>query len=411
MIRIKNIRMIDKYMDRTDDVLIVGEKVELIGKSKIDAYLEKKASVTLREEDLKADMLKENGLCDDVFGDDKLLVIEGEGRYLSPSFVDLHFHLRNPGQEYKQTFEEASAACIRGGYTKVVAMANTKPIADHGEVLDAVSEGMKDLPLEVVQTCAVTVGLKGETLVDFETMRKKTFVFSDDGRNVDSADIMEKALERSKELDFIIMDHDEPESDMVIRNIELARNTGGRLHFCHISEKRSIDAITKAKEDGLNVTFEVSPHHIFSKDLSYRVNPPIGTQEDNEAIIAVIKDGRVDAIATDHAPHTEEDKQKGAPGIANIETAFGMVRKVLKKEGVSLQRQIELMSNAPSEILGADNRIREGGRADLVLFNDEEYKIDSQKFVTRSKNTPYDGWDAQGIIEYTIVGGKIYKNR
>ncbi|MDO4710343.1 MAG: dihydroorotase [Peptostreptococcaceae bacterium] len=411
MIRIKNIRMIDKYMDRTDDVLIVGEKVELIGKSKIDAYLEKKASVTLREEDLKADMLKENGLCDDVFGDEKLLVIEGEGRYLSPSFVDLHFHLRNPGQEYKQTFEEASAACIRGGYTKVVAMANTKPIADHGEVLDAVSEGMKDLPLEVVQTCAVTVGLKGETLVDFETMRKKTFVFSDDGRNVDSADIMEKALERSKELDFIIMDHDEPESDMVIRNIELARNTGGRLHFCHISEKRSIDAITKAKEDGLNVTFEVSPHHIFSKDLSYRVNPPIGTQEDNEAIIAVIKDGRVDAIATDHAPHTEEDKQKGAPGIANIETAFGMVRKVLKKEGVSLQRQIELMSNAPSEILGADNRIREGGRADLVLFNDEEYKIDSQKFVTRSKNTPYDGWDAQGIIEYTIVGGKIYKNR
>lgn len=413
MIRINNVRIIDKYIDRTEDVLIDGEKILLIGKEKIDEKLAGMHPEILTEKDLeeKEIVQKPNGLCQDAFANDKLLVLNGEGRYLSPSFVDLHFHLRNPGQEYKQTFEEASAACIRGGYTKVVAMANTKPTADSPEVLDAVAEGMKDLPLEVIQTSAVTIGLKGEETVDFEEMRKKTFVFSDDGRNVDSVEILEKALEKSKELDFIIMDHDEPESDMVIRNIEVARKTGGRLHFCHISEKRSIDAIVKAKQDGLNVTFEVSPHHIFSSDLSYRVNPPIGTAEDNQAILAAVKNGQVDAIATDHAPHTQEDKEKGAPGIANIETAFGMIRKVFSDCDIPLQTQIGLMSNAPSEILGVDNRIREGARADLVLYNDEEYKIDSVSFVTRSKNTPYDGWEAKGIIEYTFAGGKLYKNR
>ncbi len=382
MIRIKNIHIIDKYTDIVDDVLIAGEKIELIGKEKIDARLQ----------------------------GEEVEMIDGEGKYLSPSFVDLHFHLRNPGQEHKQTFEEASNACIRGGYTKVVAMANTVPIVDSIERIEMVERGMQNLPLEVVQTSAVSVDLRGQQVVDFENLRKKTFVFSDDGRNVDREDVMEQALLKSKELDFMILDHDEPESEMVIRNIELARKTGGRLHFCHISKKESIEAIIKAKEDGLNVSFEFSPHHIFSKNLDYRVNPPIGNDEDNAAILQAIKDGKVDAIATDHAPHTAEDKQKGAPGIANIETAFAMVRKIFADENIPLRTQIALMSNNPSEMLRVDNRIREGARADLVIFNDEIYPIDSSRFVTRSKNTPFDDWMARGKVEYTFVGGVPYKN-
>ena len=383
MIRINNIHLIDKYTDCVDDVLIVGDKIERIGKEKIDSQLNKE----------KVDEIK---------------IIDGSGKYLSPSFVDLHFHLRNPGQEYKQTFEEASEAAIRGGYTKVVAMANTNPIADSVEVLDMVQEGMKNLPLTVVQCGAVTVGLKGEQTVDFAKLREKTFIFSDDGRNVDSADIMERALELSLEHDFIIMDHDEPESEMVIRNLELARKTGGRLHFCHISEKKSIEAILKAKEDGLNISYEVSPHHIFSKNNDYRVNPPIGTSEDNEAILYAVKNNLVDAIATDHAPHTEEDKAKGAPGICNIETAFSMVRKVLAENEISLRQQIALMSNNPSELLGVDNRLAEGNRADLVIFSDKESVIDKESFATRSRNTPFDGQAVRGVIEYTVVGGVLY---
>lgn len=408
MIRINNVRIIDKYIDTTDDVLIENDKLKWIGKEKIDSYLSGRTFEEVSEEIFfESKKIFENQKDSEYV----LLVMDGSDKYLSPSFVDLHFHLRNPGQAHKQTYEEASDAAIRGGFTKVVAMANTVPIIDSVERIGMVEQGMKNLPLEVVQTAAVSVDLRGQKVVDFETLRKKTFVFSDDGRNVDRADVMEEALIRSKELDFIIMDHDEPETEMVVRNIELARKTGGRIHFCHISKKESVEAIVKAKADGLAVTFEVSPHHIFSTDLDYRVNPPIGNQADNRAILEAIKKGEVDAIATDHAPHTEEDKQKGAPGIANTETAFGMVRKIFDREKISIRTQITLMSNNPSEILRIDNRIAEGARADLVLYNDEEYTIDREKFATRSKNTPFDGWKAKGIIEYTFVGGTAYKNQ
>lgn len=382
MIRINQATIIDKYIHCVDDVLIVGDRIARIGKEAVDAYLRTAPG--------------------------EARILSGKGKYLAPSLVDLHFHLRNPGQEYKQTYQEASDACIRGGYTKVVAMANTKPVADCAEVIDEVQEEMKALPLEVIQAAAVTVGLKGEEPVDFEALREKTFVFSDDGRNVDSAEVMEQALIRSRELDFIIMDHDEPETEMVIRNIELAKRTMGRIHFCHISKKESIAAIAEAMKECPSISFEVSPHHIFASDLTYRVNPPIGDEEDNQAILEAIKSGAVNAIATDHAPHSEEDKEKGAPGIATIETAFGMVRRIFAQNGISIRKQIELMSNNPSELLGEDNRIREGARADLILFDDEKYVIDKHSFVTRSKNTPFDKMTAQGRILYTIVGGILY---
>ena len=385
MVLIKNVHIIDKYTDCIEDVLIQEGKIHLIGKEKIQTYLASKEAPLLEES-----------------------IIDGSGKYLSPSFVDLHFHLRNPGLSYKQTYEEASAACIKGGYTKVVAMANTNPVCDKAEIVEEVHRAMQHLPLEVIQAGAVSVGLAGIENVDYAKMIEQTKIFSDDGKNVDNPQVMKKALSASKELGFIVMDHDEPETENVVRNLELARETGGRLHFCHISKKESIEAIRTAKAEGVRVSYEVTPHHIFAYDLDYRVNPPIGNAQDHLAILAAIRNEEVDAIATDHAPHSEEDKCKGAPGIANIETAFAMVRKIFFDNHISLQKQIELMSNNPSEMLGIDNRIAEGAIANLVLYSDKEAVIQKESFATRSKNTPFDGAKVRGIIEYTLVGGKIY---
>ena len=385
MVLIKNVHIIDKYTDCIEDVLIQEGKIHLIGKEKIQTYLASK----------EAQLLEES-------------IIDGSGKYLSPSFVDLHFHLRNPGLSYKQTYEEASAACIKGGYTKVVAMANTNPVCDKAEIVEEVHRAMQHLPLEVIQAGAVSVGLAGIENVDYAKMIEQTKIFSDDGKNVDNPQVMKKALSASKELGFIVMDHDEPETENVVRNLELARETGGRLHFCHISKKESIEAIRTAKAEGVRVSYEVTPHHIFAYDLDYRVNPPIGNAQDHLAILAAIRNEEVDAIATDHAPHSEEDKCKGAPGIANIETAFAMVRKIFFDNHISLQKQIELMSNNPSEMLGIDNRIAEGAIANLVLYSDKEAVIQKESFATRSRNTPFDGAKVRGTIEYTLVGGKIY---
>ncbi len=384
MLLIKNIHIIDKYTDMLNDVLVENGVIRLIGASKIDSFLKES------KEDIR--------------------VIDGRGRYLSPSLVDLHFHLRNPGLSYKQTYEEASAAAIKGGYTKVVAMANTNPVCDSLDVINEVQEAMKDLPLKVIQAGAVSVGLNGAENVDYQKLREATFIFSDDGKNVDKPEIMREALIKSAQLDFIVMDHDEPETENVIRNIEIARETGGRLHFCHISKSESIEAILDARKNGLKITFEVTPHHIFAYDKDYRLNPPFGSKKDQEAIIDAVRNGDVDAIGTDHAPHKDEDKAKGAPGIANIETAFAMVRKVFYENDISIKKQIELMSNNPSEILGYDNRIREGAVADLIIYSDKKSYIDKEKFVTRSKNTPFDKMETRGIIEFTIAGGKLYDN-
>lgn len=331
----------------------------------------------------------------------------GNGLNILPCFVDMHFHLRNPGFENKQTYEEASEAAVKGGYRLVVAMGNTKPTADNEEVIKTVEKAMEKLPLKVKQIATVSKELKGQEIVDFENLRKYTNIFSDDGKNVDNPEIMKEALKKSKELDFVILDHDEPETEMVIRNLELVRETDGRMHFCHISKKQSMEAIVKAKEEGLNVTVEVTPHHLFSSNLSYRVNPPIATEEDRLFLIESIKNNHVNVIGTDHAPHTEEDKEKGAPGIINIETAFPMVWKVFYENGISLDTLENLMSIEPGKMLGVDTRLIPGNEASFILFRDEETKIDKNSFVTRSKNTPYDGWDIRGIIEKTYIKGEV----
>ncbi len=334
-------------------------------------------------------------------------VVDAKGMFVMPSFSDSHFHLRNPGQEYKQTYKEANDACLKGGYTDVVALANTNPVVDSVEVLNEVKSGTRELALDVYQVASVTKGLNGKDLVDFDELVKHTMIFSDDGKNVDDANVMREALKKSEELGFIIMDHSEPESEMVIRNIELVKEAGGNLHFCHVSKKESIEALIKAKDEGVKVTFEVTPHHLFSTDLDYRVNPPIATKADVASQIEAIKGGYVDSIGTDHAPHTEEDKKNGSPGIINIETAYSMIRKVFYENGVDMKTLVKLMSKWPAKLVGKERGIFEGAVADIVIASDEEYKIDKYSFVTRSKNTPFHGRDVKGKVLMTIAKGEI----
>ena len=383
MILIKNAVLTDEHIEINDDILIEGKLIKYIGKDKIESFMK-------------------------IYGDKAgMKVIDAQGRYLLPSFTDMHFHLRNPGLEYKQTYKEANDACLRGGYTRVVAMANTVPVADCSEVIQTVADSMRDLPLEVIQIASVTKSLQGKELVDFEELMKYTDIFSDDGKNVDNPEILREALKKSAELGFTILDHDEPETEMVRRNLQILRETGGNLHFCHISRKESMQLIIKAKAEGLKVTVEVTPHHLFSHGLDYRVNPPIASEEDVKFLIESIKNGHVDVIGTDHAPHTDEDKANEAPGIINIETAYAMIRKVFRENAISMKTLAKLMSNNPSFMTGTDSHIREGSEANLVILSDEAWKIDSTKFVTRSRNTPYDGWEVVGKVEYTIAKGEI----
>ncbi len=334
-------------------------------------------------------------------------IIDAKGLFVMPSFSDSHFHLRNPGQEYKQTYMEANDACVKGGYTDVIALANTNPVVDRAELINEVQENTNQLSLDVYQVSSVTKGLNGKDLVDFDGLVKHTMIFSDDGKNVDDIDVMKEALEKSEELGFIIMDHSEPESEMVIRNIELVKEVGGNLHFCHISKKESIEALTKAKDEGVGITFEVTPHHLFSTDLDYRVNPPIATKEDVKALINAIKAGYVDSIGSDHAPHSDEDKKNGSPGIINIESAYSMVRKVFYENGIDMKTLIKLMSKWPAKLVGKERGIFEGSLADIVIVSDEEYKINKNGFVTRSKNTPFHGMDVRGKVLMTIAKGEI----
>lgn len=382
MILIKNAVIVDENIEQKEDLLIEADKIKYIGREKIARYIDKNKG-------------------------QKLNIIEAEGKFLLSSFVDMHFHLRNPGFSYKQTYEEAFRAATKGGYTTLVCMANTAPVADCKAVLDLVKESTKNFPINIIQVCAVTKNLQGKELVDFESVLQDIRIFSDDGKNVDNPVLFKEALLKSKELKFMILDHDEPETEMVKRNLKLVRETGGRLHFCHISKKESMQAIIEAKKENLNITVEVTPHHIFSYGLDYKVNPPIAEKEDVEFIIDSIKKGYVDAVGTDHAPHSEEDKENGAPGIINIETAYAMVRKVFLENNISMQTLVKLMSNSPANMIGFNNNIIEGNQANLIIVNDERYKIDKETFETTSKNTPYQGWDVLGKIEYTIAKGEI----
>lgn len=394
---ITNCRLVDGEKSLQGDILIKNGRIKLIGREKIQRYLyEYKEKYHLP------------GL--HIRDKEEIVIIDGKSKTVMPSFADLHFHLRNPGQEHKESLESGNAAATKGGYTHLLAMANTQPVIDTVELVERLQDANDSLGLcRLYQASAVTKGLMGKELVDFRGIRRETRFFSDDGKNVDSAELMEKALLASRDVNFIILDHSEEETEMVRRNVDLAIKTGGNLHLCHISKKASMEIIMAAKEKGYqNITVEVSPHHIYGWEIDYRVNPPFATKEDRDFLIEAIRDGYVDAIATDHAPHTDEDKAKGAPGISGIETAFSLVHRVFLQQSISLRVLSRLMSYCPMRFLGEkEHLIMEGAPADLVMIEEGRYYIDKETFISKGKNTPFDKMEINGRVVMTMRNGNV----
>lgn len=371
----------------------------------IDAHQEMKGSIVI-----------ENGFIKKVLNEALPIgeqVLDGKGYALLPAFVDLHTHLRDPGFPHKEDMESGMRAALKGGFVHLTAMANTKPVTDTMEKVKRNLDKAKGLNLcDLTQVSAVTEDFenKESALVDFHSLRTVTSMFSNDGKNLDCMEAMEKALEYSKELNFTVSCHCEPEAEYTRKYLELNRNIGGDLHICHVSEKETVDLIRKAKREGVRVTCEVTPHHLYAHSLPYKVHPPFAGQEDVSALIDGIKDGTIDHLATDHAPHTAEDKLNGMPGLSNIEYAFSMYHTVFQENGLPVSKLVELLSENPSKKLGLPmGSFETGMEANLVLVDLHKIReITPQEFISRGKNTPFSGKRVLGEVKMTLKRGEIY---
>lgn len=371
----------------------------------VDAVGRRSGKVLIEDDRIKK-VYKEKGSVRAAFDAE----IDGGGNVLMPGFIDMHCHLRDPGFEYKETMETGMKAALKGGFTSVVAMANTKPIMDNSVELQKNLSKAAGLNLcQLIQASALTKDFREDDMVDFETLRPYTNVFSNDGVSVLREDIMIKGLEASIANDFILLTHCQPETPLVKRDVGILEKIGGHLHVCHISKKDTLEAIRGAKNKGLDVTCEVTPHHLFASGMEYKVNPPFRTYPDRRALIEGIKEGVIDMCGTDHAPHSEEDKQKGAMGISNFEIAFPMYYTVFNQNGISLEKLSEMLSHAPAKRLGLKaGLIRERYPADLVLVDlNWEGKIKPKDFISKSKNNPFGGETLKGKILMTIVKGDV----
>ncbi|MDI9216364.1 dihydroorotase [Clostridium tertium] len=389
----------------------------------------KNARIVDYSQDFIGDLYIENGKIKEVGLDikrDDVNFIDAKGLTLMPSFIDTHAHFREPGLTYKEDIETGSKAALRGGYTGVCLMANTKPICSSKEVLEEVRNREKELDLIDLHQCvSVTKGFNGKDISHLDEFKSDTKLkaISDDGVGVMDSEIMYKAMLKAKEHDWIVMSHAEDnsfsdidmriaENIMTLRDICLAKETGARLHMCHVSTKEAIEYIREAKKRFSNITCEVTPHHIsLTKDINnYRVNPPIREKEDVDKIINAIKDGVVDCIGTDHAPHTKEDKEKGSPGMVGLETAFSICYTSLVKSGtITLNKLSEIMSKNCADILGMNKgRISPGVDGDVVLLDlDKKIKVNSNEFHSKGKNTPFEGMEFYGEVQMTIKAGRV----
>lgn len=376
--------------------------------------------------------------------------IDATGKYVMPGFVDLHVHLREPGFEYKETIRTGTMAAARGGFTGVCPMPNTKPATDSPERIQKILEiAKKDSPIHVYPVGAITIGQAGETLTDIEGMVKAgAKAISEDGKSVMDAALYEKAMKEAARLGIPVMAHCEDknlvgkgamnagkvaerlgipgitnavEDVIVARDILLAKETGAKLHLCHCSTADSAKMIEEARKDGVNVSGEVCPHHftlteedIVEDDANYKMNPPLRKKSDVEMLKEGLGKGIFEAISTDHAPHGEEEKKKSiadAPfGIVGSETAFALAVTELVKKGIlTMSELVQKMSVNPCHILGVEGgSLAEGKPADITIADiDKEYHIEKNAFVSKGKNTPFDGKKVVGKVEYTIVGGNV----
>ena len=354
-------------------------------------------------------------------------VIDAAGRTLLPGFIDLHCHWRTPGFEYKEDIATGSAAAAAGGYTFVNLMPNTKPVCSSAAQAHAVMDEAERLGIcGANQTISITENFDGHTLDHLKSLPEDLRFITEDGKGVQNNQVMSKAFAICAQRDLVLMSHAEDmeiskwdyrlaENIETVRNLHLSEYYGTRLHMCHVSTKEAMAAIGDAKRRGVPVTCEVTPHHLWFADTDYRVNPPIRQAEDVEALVDAIRTGVVDAIATDHAPHSAEDKANGAAGMIGLETAFGVCyTKLCREKGLDLYYLEALMSRFPAAILGLAGKgaIQVGMDADLTLVElDTPYVVDAAAMHSKSHNTPFDGVTLYGRVDLTIRGGRVTYQR
>jgi len=382
-------------------------------------------------------------------------ILEAAGKVVSPGFVDIHVHLREPGGEISETLETGLAAAVAGGFTAVCPMPNTKPVIDRPELVQAVIEKAQRIGLaRVLPFAAVSVGSQGESLTDLHGLAAAGAVaFSDDGRPVKTAGLLKRALELAGEINAPLMDHCEDpslsasgvinegevsrqlkvrgipgasEDVCVARDLIVAESVGARLHVCHVSTARSIELVRLGKRRGIRVTCEATPHHFTLTDQAVlehgtnaKVNPPLRSAQDVEAVVAGLQDGTVDAIASDHAPHAPELKAKplgsDAPfGLIGLETTLGLALTRLVHTGkISLWHLVSLMSTNPARIINQPyGRLSVGAPADLTIFDPQlEWAYQTATGRSKSRNSPFDGWKLKGAVVATVVGGRVVYRR
>jgi dihydroorotase len=376
--------------------------------------------------------------------------VDATGRLVSPGFVDLHVHLREPGGEKKETIETGTLAAAKGGFTTIAAMPNTRPVPDTKQQMEWLQNRIQETAkVRVLPYASITTRQLGQDLTDFEALKEAgAFALTDDGVGVQSAERMYAAMRKAASNQMAIVAHCEEntlinkgcvhegtfskkhglngipsicESVQIARDVLLAEATGCHYHVCHISTKESVRVVRDAKRAGINVTAEVTPHHLLLSqddipglDANFKMNPPLRDQDDRAALIEGLLDGTIDFIATDHAPHTAEEKSEGmvlAPfGIVGLETAFPLLyTHFVLKNRISIEQLIQFLTVKPAESFGLPyGKIEVGAPGDLVLLNlDEEREINPEEFLSKGRNTSFGGWKCKGWPEMTIARGQI----
>ncbi|MFA4874207.1 MAG: dihydroorotase [bacterium] len=381
---------------------------------------------------------------------DGAIEIDASGCIVAPGFIDMHVHLRDPGQEYKEDIESGTRAAAAGGFTTVCCMPNTNPVNDCAAVTEYVLERARQAGhIDVRPIGAITRGLAGETLADIGDLAHAGAVaISDDGKPVMNSGIMRRAMEYAKAFDLTVISHCEDahlaacgvmhegnvstelglggipsaaEEAMVARDILLAELTGARLHIAHASSAGTVRLIRAAKDRGVAVTAEVTPHHltlteeaVADYDPNAKVNPPLRSEADKRALIKGLADGTIDVIATDHAPHDITDKEAGfeeaAFGMVGLETMLPLTLALVHDRAISMKRLIEALTQSPARILKLEGKgtLAEGSSADIVIFEPEQsWTIQAARFASKARNTPFDGLRARGKVRYTFSRGRI----
>ncbi|MDY2862016.1 MAG: dihydroorotase [Oscillospiraceae bacterium] len=396
----------------------------------------------------KVDVLIQNGIVCKIDRDiqaDGCPVIDSSKFNIIPGLADVHVHLREPGFSYKETILTGTKAAAKGGFTLVAAMPNLNPVPDSAEHLKIELDRIeKNRVIKVLPYGSITVGEKGKELRDMAGMAKDVIAFSDDGKGVQNSEMMEKAMTVAKELNKPIVAHCEVESllnggyihdgeyaklhghkgissaseyEEVIRDINLSEKTGCQFHACHISTKESVDAIRQAKAKGLKVSGETGPHYLAFTDMdlqesgSWKMNPPIRSEEDRQALIKGVQDGTIECIITDHAPHSREEKSKGlagsSMGVVGLETSFAAVNTYMVEKGyISFEKLVEVMSINPRKIFGLESGIQIGKPADITIVDPKaKWVVNPEEFISMGKATPFAGKTLTGKVIATIYNG------